>query len=111
MKFSAGLLLLFLLTSSRSSAQSLEFLGPPGASFCMKLNMLNDRRLLLDTSSSYKDTALYLKNTRCQMYYRKTENLQLKGFAASHIEYEFCDSALGYVFVYVSGKDNISNAL
>ena len=45
------------------------------------------------------------------MYYRPTENLQLRGFTAKHIEYEFCDGELGYVFVYVSGKTEINNAL
>lgn len=111
MRNSAAVVLLFLIFGQIACAQSLDFLGLPEISFGMKLNMLNNRQLLLDTSSAYTDTALYLSNTRCQMYYRKTENLQLKGFAASNIEYEFCDSALAYVFVYVSGKENISNAL
>lgn len=101
----------FFLIGTFASAQSLEFIGLPEIQFGMRLNTLNDRQLLLDTSSSYTDTALYLKSTRCQMYYRKTEKLQLKGFNASHIEYEFCDSLLAYVFLYVSGKENISNAL
>ncbi len=45
------------------------------------------------------------------MYHRPSENLQLRGFIAKHIEYEFCDNELGYVFIYVSGKTEISNAL
>lgn len=45
------------------------------------------------------------------MYYQEGQQVQLQGFSATRVEYEFCDSALGYVFVYVSGKDNISNAL
>jgi hypothetical protein len=111
MKNSAVALLLFLFIGFSASAQSLEFLGLPEISFGMKLKALNDAQLILDSSSSYNDTALYLRSTRCQMYYRKNENFTLKGFTASRIEYEFCDSTLGYVFIYASGKENISNAL
>lgn len=111
MRCSALLLFALLFTATYSSAQSLEFLGLPGISFGMKLKDLQERQLILDTSSSYRDTALYLRNTRCQMYYRKNENFALKGFTASRIEYEFCDSTLGYVFIYASGKENIANAL
>lgn len=111
MRNSAVALLFFVFLGSSLSAQSLEFLGLTNVSFGMNLKLLPDHQLILDTSSSYTDTALYLRNTRCQMYYRRNENLQLKNFTASHIEYEFCDSALGYVFIYVSGKENISDAL
>lgn len=111
MRKSAVLLLFLLFAAISVGAQSLDFLGLPAVSFGMKLKNLPDNRLIMDTSSSYSDTALYLKTTRCQMYYQQNQNLQLKGFTASRIEYEFCDSTLGYVFVYVSGKDNISNAL
>ena len=45
------------------------------------------------------------------MYYSKAQNLKLDGYTASKIEYEFCDSSLSYVFVYVSGKTEIANAL
>ncbi len=83
----------------------------PGVHFGMKIKELAAPQLLLDTSSSYTDTALYLRNTRCQMYYSKTQNLKLNGFTANKIEYEFCDSALGYVFVYVNGKTSIDSAL
>ena len=76
-----------------------------GVSFGMKLELLEGRQLLMDTSSSYTDTALYLKNTRCHMYYCPQENLQLTGFTAKRVEYEFCDNELGYVFIYVSGKN------
>lgn len=93
------------------SAQKLDFLGMPGVHFGMKIKELPAPQLMLDTSSSYKDTALYLRNTRCQMYYSKTQNLKLSGFTASKVEYEFCDSSLGYVFVYVSGKTEIDSAL
>jgi hypothetical protein len=111
MKNSAVALLLFLFISCSASAQSLYFLGLPEINFGMKLKQLNDHQLIMDSSSSYSDTALYLRSTRCQMYYRKNENLALKGFTASRIEYEFCDSTLGYVFIYASGKENIANAL
>lgn len=77
----------------------------------MKIRELIAPQLMLDTSSSYKDTALYLNNTRCQMYYSKAQNLKLDGYTASKVEYEFCDSTLSYVFVYVSGKTEIANAL
>ncbi|HTF03185.1 MAG TPA: hypothetical protein VK826_04135 [Bacteroidia bacterium] len=104
-------LLFFFLFGTVLNAQSLDFLGLTGISYGMHLDSLKDRQLIMDTTSSYTDTALYLKQTRCQMYYRPNENLQLKGFNARHVEYEFCDNELGYVFVYVSGKTEISNAL
>jgi hypothetical protein len=109
MRFPLIAVLLFLSLSAWS--QNLDFLGMPDVRFGMKINELAAPQLLLDTSSSYTDTALYLRNTRCQMYYSKTQDHQLKGFAASKIEYEFCDSALGYVFVYVNGKAAIDSAL
>lgn len=111
MKNFLSLSFFLLVLISASPAQSLDFLGLNGISYGMKLETLSGRKLLMDTSSSYTDTALYLKNTRCQMYYRPEENLKLNGFTAKRIEYEFCDNELGYVFVYVSGKTEISNAL
>lgn len=105
------LIVVLLFLSLSAWSQKLDFLGLPGVHFAMKINELPAPQLLLDTSSSYTDTALYLRNTRCQMYYSKTQNLKLNGFTASKIEYEFCDSALGYVFVYVNGKASIDSAL
>lgn len=105
-------LIAFLLVISLSaSAQQLDFLGLTGIKFGMKISELPAPQLMLDTSSVYPDTALYLANTRCQMYFSKTQNLKLDGFSATHVEYEFCDSTLGYVFIYVSGKEEIANAL
>lgn len=101
---------LFFITIS-VSAQKLDFLGLNGVHFGMKIKELSAPQLMLDTSSSYTDTALYLKNTRCQMYYSKTQNLQLAGFVASKVEYEFCDSVLSYVFVNVIGQAEIDKAL
>lgn len=109
MRFAAVLLL--SLFSAFSSAQSLEFLGLSGIRLGMQLKELPDSQLMLDTSSAYKDTALYIKMTRCHMYYSKSQNLQMKGFSATRVEYEFCDSLLGYVFVYINGKQNIDSAL
>lgn len=77
----------------------------------MKIATLEGSQIIMDSTSSYTDTSLFIKNTRCLMYYRPNENLQLKGFTAKHIEYEFCDGELGYVFVYVSGKSEINKAL
>lgn len=109
MRFAAAILLSLFTTFS--SAQSLEFLGLSGIRLGMPLKDLQNPQLMLDTSSAYKDTALYIKMTRCHMYYSKTQNLALKGFSASRVEYEFCDSLLGYVFVYINGKQNIDSAL
>jgi hypothetical protein len=103
------LLLAFLHTGLH--AQSLEFLGLKGVRFGMKSVEMKDMVVILDSTSVYKDTNTYLRNTRCQMYFRPTQELQLTGFSASRIEYEFCDGQLGYVFVYVSGKEEIDHAL
>lgn len=105
------LIVALLLLPFSVFAQKLDFLGMPDVDFGMKIKELPAPQLILDTSSSYTDTALYLRNTRCQMYYSKTQNNRLNGFTASKIEYEFCDSALGYVFVYVNGKTSIDSAL
>lgn len=111
MRSSFRLLLVLLLVSSYASAQQLDFLGLNGIHFGMKIKELPAPQLQLDSSSSYSDTALYLRSTRCQMYYSKTQNLQLSGFNAAKVEYEFCDSSLSYVFVYVNGKEEIDRAL
>ena len=108
---SAPLFILVLLFCGVLQAQSLSFIGLPEVSFGMKLSALPNHQLIMDTSSAYNDTALYIANTRCIMYYQQNQNLHLKGFDASRIEYEFCDSALGYVFIYVSGKENLTHAL
>jgi hypothetical protein len=105
------LTVLFILISAALFAQKLDHLGLTGIKFGMKIKELIAPQLMLDTSSSYTDTALYLSNTRCQMYYSKSQNLKLDGFNASRVEYEFCDSSLSYVFIYVSGKTEIANAL
>lgn len=93
------------------AAQSLEFLGKPEIKFGMKPEVLKNRRLIIDSTSSYPDSAAFIKNTRCHLYYKSDENLNLAGFAATAIHYEFCSDELGYVFVYVSGKTEIANAL
>jgi hypothetical protein len=104
-------LLLLLLVSSYAQSQSLDFLGLSGVSFGMKAADMKEKTLIMDSTSAYKDTAVYLRNTRCHTYFKKNENLSLTGFKASRIEYQFCDQALTYVFVYVKGKTEIENAL
>lgn len=105
------LAVLLLLLSISAFAQRLDFLGMPGIRYGMKIKELPSAQLLMDTSSSYTDTATFLRSTRCQMYYSKSQDLKLDGFNASRVEYEFCDSSLSYVFIYVSGKTEIANAL
>ncbi len=109
MKFSS--LIIFLFLSGNLLCQKLDFIGLTGISFGMKKAELPNKTVILDSTSSYKDTATYLRNTRCQNYFRKNENLQLAGFKASGIEYEFCDDELSYVFVHVQGNDEINKAL
>jgi hypothetical protein len=111
MRLSAGFLFAFFFVTITASAQQLDFLGLNGIHFGMKIKELPGPQLMLDSSSSYTDTAVYLANSRCQMYYSRAQNLQLAGFNASKVEYEFCDSALSYVFVTVIGKDEIDKAL
>lgn len=106
------IMLLFLLAAPGFlRSQSLEFLGLKGVSFGMNSKDLSGKTVILDSTSSYKDTATYLRNTRCQLFFRKNENLALKGFNASRVEYEFCDKSLTYVFVYVKGQSEIDKAI
>ena len=107
-------LLLFIvlfISTATLRAQQLDFLGLKGIYFGMKSADMPDKTVILDSTSSYKDTATYLRNTRCKMYFRKNENLSLAGFTASRVEYEFCDNELGYVFVYVKGNTEIDKAI
>jgi uncharacterized protein (DUF2164 family) len=106
-------LIVLLLTGflHQSKAQSLDFLGLPEISFGMKPQLLQNRRLIIDSSSSYADSATYIRNTRCQLYYKSDQNLNLTGFKAAAVHYEFCSDELGYVFVYVEGKAEIDSAL
>lgn len=92
-------------------AQSLDFLGLTGVHFGMKTTEMSNKTVILDSTSAYKDTGTYLRNTRCQMYFRKDEKLDLTGFRASRVEYEFCDNSLTYVFVYVKGQAEIDKAV
>jgi hypothetical protein len=101
----------FLFLSLESSAQSLDFLGISDVHFGMKVSEMTNKTLLIDSTSAYKDTATYLRNSRCHTYSRKAENLKLPGFTASRIEYQFCDGQLVYVFVYVKGKTEIERSL
>jgi hypothetical protein len=104
-------LLLFLCCGIFASAQKLDFLGLTGIHFSMKDSELEKKVVILDSTSVYKDTGLYVRNTRCLTYFRQNENLQLTGFTASSLQYEFCDHELAYVFVNVSGEKEIEKAL
>ncbi|MGL5889194.1 MAG: hypothetical protein ACRC3B_04880 [Bacteroidia bacterium] len=86
------------------TAQDLKFLGIEGVYFGMPEAELKEKVLIMDTTSSYTDTAFYLRSTTCHIYRRKTEKLQLSGFNASSVEFEFCDGKLVYVFVTVNGQ-------
>ncbi|HET6991025.1 MAG TPA: hypothetical protein VFJ43_06860, partial [Bacteroidia bacterium] len=48
---------------------------------------------------------------RCLTYFRRTDTLQLPGFLASSIQYQFCDKELAYVFINVSGQKEIDKSL
>lgn len=104
-------IILFLLVAGAIRSQSLDFLGLTGVRFGMKTAEMTGKTVILDSTSAYKDTATYLRNTRCQMFFRKNEKLALNGFTASRIEYEFCENSLTYVFVYVKGQAEIDKAI
>jgi hypothetical protein len=103
--------ILFFSLLSPLAAQKLDFLGLKNIYFGMASSEMPDKTVILDTSSSYHDTLTYLRNTRCQVYFRRTQDLRLTGFTASRIEYEFCDSHLHYVFIYVDGNAEIDKAI
>lgn len=91
--------------------QDLRFLGIEGVYFGMPETELKDKVVIMDTTSSYKDTAFYLRSTSCHIYRRLNEKLSLNGFTASSLEFEFCDGKLAYVFVTVNGSVQTEAAL
>jgi hypothetical protein len=93
-----------LFTATLLSGQDLKFLGIEGVYFGMQESELKEKVIIMDTSSSYTDTAFYLRSTTCHLYRRNNEKLQLNGFTASSVEFEFCDGKLVYVFVTVNGQ-------
>jgi hypothetical protein len=105
------ILVLFLLAGFSLQAQKLDFLGQNGVYFDRKDAEMNKKVVIMDSTSVYKDTALYIRNSRCLTYFRKEENLQLTGFNASSVQYQFCDKKLAYVFVDVTGENEIEKAL
>ncbi|TND09966.1 MAG: hypothetical protein FD123_648 [Bacteroidetes bacterium] len=110
----ARTLLLFLsvfVIHSFCAAQDLAFLGIPDVRFGMHTDSLKGKLAVLDTSSAYRDTATYLRNTRCVIWVRPQEKLDITGFTASRIEYEFCDKRLYYAFFKVKGTENVEKAL
>lgn len=102
---------LFLLAGFSLPAQKLDFLGLAGIHFDMKDTEMDRKVVLMDSTSVYKDTALFIKNSRCLTYFRKGENLQLTGFQATSLQYQFCDHKLAYVFVDVVGEKEIEKTL
>ena len=104
-------LVLFLLTAFTLPAQKLDFLGLTGIYFDMKDSELEKKVVLMDSTSVYKDTALFIRNSRCLTYFRRGENLQLTGFDATSVQYQFCDKKLAYVFVDVVGEKEIEKTL
>ncbi len=103
--------ILFLLAGFSLPAQKLDFLGMTGMHFDMKDTSLPGKTVIMDSTSVYKDTALYIRNNRCLTYYREKETLQLTGFLASSVQYQFCDHRLVYVFVDISGEAEIEKTL
>lgn len=101
---------LFLLAGNLPS-QKLDFIGLKGIHFGMKSALLTDKIVILDSSSVYKDTALYIRNNRCLTYFRSTDTLQLIGFTAKSIQYQFCNNELAYVFIDVAGENEIEKSL
>jgi hypothetical protein len=93
------------------SAQDLKFLGIEGVYFGMPETALTEKVIIMDTTSSYTDTAFYLRSTSCHIYRRTNEKLQLNGFTASSVEFEFCDGKLVYVFITVNGQAQTDAAL
>jgi hypothetical protein len=104
-------LLLFLLTAFSLPAQKLDFLGLNGLHFDMKDSEMPGKTVIMDSTSVYKDTVLYIRNSRCLTYFRTDENLQLTGFNAASVQYQFCDHKLAYVFVDVKGEKEIDKTL
>jgi hypothetical protein len=100
-----------LVLSATAGAQSLDFLGLNNIHFGMKSSEMKGKVVIMDSTSVYKDTAVYLRNTRCHLYQRPAEKLDLRGFTASRIEYQFCDEKLSYVFIYVNGNAEIDKAV
>ncbi|CAN5912899.1 hypothetical protein BH11BAC7_BH11BAC7_29250 [soil metagenome] len=111
MKRAFPIFLLFLLTAFSLPAQKLDFLGLTGIHFDMSDSEMDRKVVMMDSTSVYKDTAIFIKNSRCLTYFRQGENLQLTGFTATALQYQFCDHKLAYVFVDVIGEKEIDKTL
>lgn len=105
------LLLLCTFAGYGYSQQIVDSLGISGIRFGMSEQELKHAVIILDTSSAYKDTAVYVRNTSCHNYFRSNEILQLKGFTAEHIEYRFCEGKLAFIFIDVNGTQHVRDAL
>ncbi|HLG03121.1 MAG TPA: hypothetical protein VI731_05960 [Bacteroidia bacterium] len=106
----AAIFILFFGVTSGYS-QSLEFIGLKGIFFGMRTEDLTGRTIILDTTSTYKDTLSHIRRSRCHIFFLKNQDLQLAAFKASRIEYEFCDSVLSYVFIHVKGNAEMDKAV
>ena len=104
-------LFIFIFCGIYLPAQKLDFLGLTSIHFSMKDSEIGKKVVIMDSTSIYKDTGLYIRNSRCLTYFRPGENLQLTGFTASSVQYQFCDHELAYVFVDISGEKEIEKAL
>lgn len=104
-------LVFVLFAAAAAQAQDLTFIGLKDVRFGMTVENLGPKKLMIDTSTSYKDSATFVRNTRCITWQKSQQELTLNGFSASKVEYEFCDGHLFYVFINVSGADNVSKAL
>ncbi|CAN5413984.1 hypothetical protein BH09BAC5_BH09BAC5_25840 [soil metagenome] len=102
---------IFLFVTPALQAQKLDFLGLKGYHFGMKDTEISDKVVVMDSTSIYKDTAVYIRNNRCLTYFRKHENFALNGFTATSLQYEFCDKELAYIFVTVNGEKEIEKSL
>jgi hypothetical protein len=106
-----SLFIILFFFSAKANAQNLSFLGLSNIQFGMSESSLKDKILVPDSTSAYTDTAVYLKTTNCHVYYCPHEKLELSGFRAARIEYEFCGGKLAYVFIRVNSSSEIEKAL
>jgi hypothetical protein len=100
-----------LFAAVAAQAQNLAFIGLKDIKFGMTVENLGPKKLMIDTSTSYKDSATFVRNTRCITWQKSGQDFALTGFTASKVEYEFCDGRLFYVFITVSGAAEVSKAL
>lgn len=111
MRTSIQFLIFILVFPASTLAQNLSFLGLNEIRFGMHENSMPGKVIVRDTTSSYSDSSVYLRTSSCHLYRRANEKLDLQGFKASGIEYEFCNEKLSYVFIRVTGSADIDKAI